>query len=113
VKKLLLALAALATLPLAGCDNNRGTDGYTCDKKEYTRETQLLTVVLHPDIRHLRHSYTVLVTGKSVFADPNLMAYSLLTPDSCEVHIVDPGKSYKPEWIGHELVHCLHGRWHP
>jgi hypothetical protein len=42
------------------------------------------------------------------------MAFGFVSPDrpACTIHIVDPAKDYRPEWIGHELTHCLHGQWH-
>jgi hypothetical protein len=30
----------------------------------------------------------------------------------CTIHIIKPSVRYLPEHIGHELVHCLYGKWH-
>lgn len=30
----------------------------------------------------------------------------------CVVHIVDPTVGYYPEFIGHEVMHCIFGDWH-
>lgn len=30
----------------------------------------------------------------------------------CSIHILDPRVSYEPEFIGHEFVHCIHGKFH-
>ena len=52
-------------------------------------------------------------TRKAVAAEGrDLMAWSVLRPSGCEVHIVDPAVKYAPEWIGHEIVHCVYGRFH-
>lgn len=31
---------------------------------------------------------------------------------TCKIYIIDPSKQYIPEYIGHELVHCIDGRFH-
>jgi len=30
----------------------------------------------------------------------------------CTIHIIKPSFRYLPEHIGHELIHCVYGKWH-
>lgn len=43
-----------------------------------------------------------------------LQAFSTLNPttNACTIYIKDPLWKYSPEWIGHEMSHCIWGRWH-
>ena len=45
---------------------------------------------------------------------PGLQAFSILFPKraACEVHILRVADNYRPEWLGHEIAHCMHGSWH-
>ena len=31
---------------------------------------------------------------------------------TCKIYIKDPAWKYEPELIGHEVAHCIWGRWH-
>lgn len=44
-----------------------------------------------------------------------IVAFAEWTKDgnSCVIHMVDPKITYRPQFIGHELVHCMHGDFHP
>lgn len=98
-------LCALA-LAVAGCER---TDGYKFERKEFDRSGPNITIVTHPSLADLRAK-----APPSAQTDPNrkLMAWSIIRPTGCEMHIVDPSVSYQPEWIGHEAAHCVWGRWH-
>lgn len=99
-----------AALALAGCDQPRGADGYVFGEPEFTRTDMRLEVVLHENLRSLRSALPAghVETGREA------MAWGRVYPDEarCEVHILHPARSYRPEWIGHEIAHCIHGRWH-
>jgi hypothetical protein len=32
--------------------------------------------------------------------------------NKCTIHVMDPRVKYQPEFIGHELAHCIYGQWH-
>jgi hypothetical protein len=32
---------------------------------------------------------------------------------SCTIHMMDPLITYRPQFIGHEFVHCMYGDFHP
>jgi hypothetical protein len=31
---------------------------------------------------------------------------------TCDIHMIDPKIEYRPQFIGHELVHCTYGSFH-
>jgi hypothetical protein len=45
---------------------------------------------------------------------PKLNAFSILEPSkaACHIYAISPETDYRPEYLGHELMHCFHGRWH-
>ena len=103
-------LAALAALALAACQQ-QGADGYAFERGEFDRNEIAVTVVEHPSLADLRAD-----AARRGVRDGNreIMAFGLVSTDrpACEIHIVDPAQDYRPEWIGHELTHCIRGRWH-
>lgn len=98
-------------LVLAGCDghDNRGDDGYLFGAKEWQHDHMTITLVVHPSIENLRRAAPVAVAQPE---GRELMAWSVLRGDACEIHVVDPAVDYAPQWIGHEFAHCAWGRWH-
>lgn len=96
----------LALLLLAGCD--QAPDGYQFADAEYERDQPNITVVTHPTLADLRKHAPAAARP----AGRDLMAWSIIRPDGCEMHVVDPAQSYQPQWIGHEAAHCIWGRWH-
>lgn len=105
-----LTLAMIACL--AACDGP-ASDGFRFSSAEYDREEVMLRVVEHSDLAELRAAARV--AGAHVDEGREVMAWSLISPDrsTCTMHIVDPRRGYQPEWLGHEVAHCIHGRWHP
>lgn len=108
MKKYLALLGAFACL--TSCEQ-RSSDDYRFDRKEYDRSTVHLTVVEHPSLADLQREAKV--EGADV-GDRELMAFGKVEKvgTGCTIHIVDPAVRYAPEWVGHEVVHCIHGRWH-
>ena len=108
--------ALLLVLIVAGCDNpqgNLGADGYRVETQMFVRDAIELKIVLYPSVAALNNEY-----GRThrVPAGRELMAFSSLLPDgtgTCTIHAVDPRVSYHPEFLGHELTHCLLGEFHP
>ncbi len=100
--------AALALLLLAGC--GQGSDSYTFERKEFDRPQPSITIVTHPTLADLRAKAPASAKSHSGRA---LFAWSIIRPTNCEVHVVDPAKDWRHEWIGHEVAHCVWGRWHP
>ncbi|MGQ3101005.1 MAG: hypothetical protein ACT6Q5_13240 [Sphingopyxis solisilvae] len=101
------ALTIVAALALAGCDG--ASDGHQFGDKEFHRARPNITVVTHSTLADLRAA----APASAKRGDRELMAWGIIRPDGCEIHIIDPAVSYQPEWIGHEVAHCAWGRWHP
>lgn len=104
------ALTIVAALALAGCGvASEAADGYQFGVKEFERSRPNITVVTYASPTDLRAA----APASAKRSDRELMAWGIIRPDGCEIHIIDPAVSYQPEWIGHEVAHCAWGRWHP
>ena len=107
-RKLLLA----ATLALAGCDGaGPGADGYAFGQPEFERRQVTVLVATYPTVADLRRAGARMGirTGNR-----ELAAFATISPTqpTCTIHVVDPARLWAPEWLGHELAHCIYGRWH-
>lgn len=106
---------ALLALALFGCKPDGqpkavgviAGDGYYIEDISH-RMDPIITVKTYPDRKALLAAFP----GK-IPAD--LQAYSTYNESGtrCTINIVDPKEQYRPQWLGHELVHCLYGKWHP
>lgn len=101
-----LMLWAAVLILLNGCD---APDGYSFEHKEFERKQPAITIVTHPRVADLRSMAPPAARAEQ---GAELMAWSIIRKEGCEVHVVDPAKSYQPEWIGHEVAHCIWGRFH-
>ena len=109
--------SALICVGLVSCSKN-ASDDYHFEQKEYTLLEQKFEFVVVDNITEwnsLVEQY-VGADGGDIGAfsrlrlnreDPNLAG------SECIVYIKDPEWVYEPEFIGHEIVHCLYGKWHP
>lgn len=86
------------------------SDGYVFGEPEFTRTSMTMEIVIHDDLLKLRRS----IPNGHVAFGRELMAWSAidLNRNHCEVQIIDPRHTYAPEALGHELTHCIYGRWH-
>lgn len=115
MKKLLLAPVLLL---LASCDGSSGTkaDGYYFENKEFSATSLQANVVEHKSLNDLQRYYSATTNKSANDGSKSVQAFTLYTyangHSKCEIHIVDPAVDYMPEFIGHELVHCIHGRFH-
>ncbi|RIA37465.1 hypothetical protein DFR49_3350 [Hephaestia caeni] len=106
-----LAVILVAVILLTAC-NQRGDDGYAFERQEFNRTHLSVTIVTHPSLADLQRA------GGDAGADPGsgreLAAFSTLsaTSPACTIHIVDPHVRYEPQWLGHEMAHCIYGRFH-
>jgi hypothetical protein len=102
----------LISLFLASCDQapKTSSDGYEFGEKEYEKtQLQIEFVILKNDAEFN-------AAAKQYVGDTEgLQAFSRLLPsqNKCIVYIKDPNWKYEPEYIGHEVSHCIWGRWHP
>jgi hypothetical protein len=101
-------------LLLAGCKLDGPPDGYEFGKAEYVQtDLQVKVVLVHNRDELLKLAPAA---ARAVNTDSTeLMAYGTLSKDhkSCTIYFMDARSNYQPEWMGHELAHCIYGRWHP
>lgn len=107
----LSVLAVAIIVALASCDTGprSGSDGYKFESKEFERNEIELEVVVIPnqaEFNRLKRIHAPDVEGLQAFG-----SFSLST-NQCTIYIKDPSWTYEPEWIGHEIAHCIWGRWH-
>lgn len=107
----------------AVCAELPAADDYYFSQKEYEITELSVKIVVLKDIADLRKTlehYGVeeVSTSRKAFGPfpPKLIiqAFSILRPASqeCVIYITDPNWKYQPEYYGHELAHCIWGRWH-
>jgi hypothetical protein len=94
---------------LTAATNN---DGYRFGKKEFTHLNFEVVVVEHKSTKDL----VDFAESKKIHTNPRKILKALsvinLEKNVCEIHIIDPDEEYMPAFIGHELAHCIYGRWH-
>ncbi len=88
-----------------------GVDGYYIERITMSRYEFLLHIHAAKDQDELYKFY------QDVFghgAPVGLKGFSLIHPKGgdCQVYIVDPKVSYEPEYLGHEITHCIYGFFH-
>ena len=99
-------LTLLLSLALASC--GQPSDGYAFDQAEFERRSQAVTVIEHPTLAEMRRAAPAeaLVDGRA------LHGFSYLRPSGCEIHVTDLRAAEARLWLGHEMTHCVYGRWH-
>ena len=115
--------SALLLLFISSCDtdtNKKASDEYYFEDKEYTLiEQDYIFVVV--DNKEEWNDLVKQYVGRAYTGD-QMGAFSRLrlnrqdpnlAGSECIVYIKDPTWVYEPEFIGHEIVHCLFGKWHP
>lgn len=105
----MIRAAIIATaLLLAGCGTD-AADGYQFGKATFEAQQPNITIVTHPTMADLRRAAP---PGTYDKGKVELMAWARIRQDSCEIHVIDPHVAWKPEWLGHEVAHCVWGEWH-
>ena len=88
-------------------------DTYRFEQKEYEELNPSISIVLYDSQEKFdKDAQKALPRGPGI----KVMAYSTLNQYThhCTIHMVDPLKvKYAPEFMGHELAHCIWGDWHP
>jgi len=110
-----LLIVFLATLFLVGCDTSspskdKGKDRYWFETKEYEKTELGVSVRLYANKADLQ----LAAKAKGITNWEYIQAFGVLKPyiNSCTIHIVDPMNNYEPEYYGHELAHCIWGKFH-
>jgi hypothetical protein len=105
-------MSAVLLLLLTSCNPSpkQGADGYTFGEKQYEKSTVQINIVTYQSSADLQRAL-----GNRAGVDAsNVVAFSVLRPpfDTCTIHMVDPAVAYQPEFVGHEMLHCVYGQWH-
>jgi hypothetical protein len=101
MKKLLLSILFL----LASC--GKSPDGYSFAQKETDYKTITVHIVTYSSDEELQKA----AKARGVTTEVN--AWGTLRGNECTIHVRDPATVYQPQFIGHEISHCVWGRWHP
>lgn len=113
MKKLILAV--VGTLALFGCGQNThkvGADGYYFEKETFVRQEIEVSIVFVKDQDEM--SALLAAHGRTAADGREVAAFSTyaVSENKCTIYMIDPRLSYQPEFIGHELTHCIFGNWH-
>lgn len=113
MKRLLLLFGlATAMMQISACKPAAGDD-VDFVGREFDRSEVRVHVVTHKTLEDLRRAAE---KSRAVVAqDRNLMAFGIVrgSDQPCEVHVLEPEKDAATRlWLGHEVAHCLWGRWH-
>lgn len=104
-------LAILSILILAGCEPapKKGADDYLFESKEYEKTNLNIEFVILRNQSEFDQAAKQYANGVQ-----GLEAFGILIPSEnrCILYIKDPEWQYVPEFIGHEVAHCIWGRWH-
>lgn len=84
---------------------------YVFQQKTFTKNNIDLYIVTVSSVSELR------MIGRKKFktnlpADSAAFSVWSIEDNKCTIYIVDPRKRYLPEQIGHEIMHCMYGKWH-
>jgi len=107
---LLLIVLSLMT----SCDTSpkTGSDGYKFGEKQYTQNELGVKIVTYST----RADFNQELKKRNLSTkDGEIMAFSILfaeAPNLCVIHMMDPAVEYRPEFVGHEFLHCVYGQWH-
>lgn len=108
MKKLLVIFSILL---LVSCEPapKKGADDYSFESKEYEKTDLNIEFVILRNQREFDEASTKYANGVQ-----GLEAFGVLVPSEnrCILYIKDPEWQYVPEFIGHEVAHCIWGRWH-
>lgn len=105
-----LSLAAFAIF-VGSCDGNKqGRDKYRFETKEYEMTNNKITFVISSS----QQEFDAYKKQYNIEGD-EIQAFGRLRPKlrECILYIKDPEWEWQPEFIGHEVAHCIWGRWHP
>ena len=95
-----------------------GPDTYAFDYREFQLNDIHIKMVYYNNIEELLLYVKKYKPKILEFNDKNrtLRAFAIYGQAGkekiCTIHIVNPSIKYEPEFLGHEMTHCLFGRFH-
>ena len=121
MKNILLALVVLlSTMWISNSSFARetGADGYRFSTKSIERKEVRIKIVTYKTSEALEKALKSHLGNDpkySAIKASRVEAFSILElPEYnvCTIHMIDPEVSYEPEYVGHEMLHCIYGQWH-
>lgn len=113
MSRLLIVLSLL----LSGCANvgvssafSYGADDYRFLEKEYENLTPLVEFVLMKNEQEFNSERKRALGTK--WSTVSAFTFWNEEKGKCTIYIKDPEWKYEPELIGHEVAHCIWGRFH-
>lgn len=105
-------VAAVFLLFLTSCNPGpqKGADGYTFREKQFEKTKVQINIVTYKSQVDLQRA----LGNRGGVDRQTVVAFSELRApfDVCTIHMVDPKVKYQPEFVGHEMLHCVYGQWH-
>jgi hypothetical protein len=104
---LLLAAALMVSASAAAAPS---LDGYSFEREEFEHRTVTITFVpleKHTDLQALAEIHGIHLR------EATIKAFAIPNGNTCTIYSTDPKVSYEPEFLGHELAHCIYGNFHP
>ncbi len=113
-------LVSLVAACPASARPREAADGYVFGDAEFVRTEFKVTIVEYDDAAAVTEAaieagalVAPTVSGSyGRVVRTRVFAWSRLRDGTCEIHILKPAVRYQPELLGHELAHCIYGRWH-
>jgi len=114
IKKIIIGIISIFTLiAVISCGQKKAaSDGYYFEQETFVRTDIQVNIVL---VKNQEEMTKLLAEHhRSVSSGNEVAAFSVLevSEPNCTIYMIDPKTSYQPEFIGHELVHCVYGDWH-
>lgn len=98
--------------PLVIATQTAAKDGYVFEISQFVSRASNINIVRHNSYEDMRAAYK-----GDLPEDKKLLGFAHYKTNNdkskCTIHIIDPRIEYRPEVIGHELTHCIHGDFHP
>lgn len=110
-------VVATILVTLVACDNQskqKGKDGYYFEKESFTRTEFPVEIVLVKNAAQMQAEVRKRNNLHGTVDASKVAAFSVIRMNDpkCTIYMIDPKNKYEPEFIGHELVHCIYGVWH-
>ena len=86
-----------------------GIEGYWFHGKEFSNLDQNIRVVLFDNEAKFR---AMAIKTFGYAQGRKIRGFAVWSEEGCTIYIKDPEWVYEPEVLGHELAHCLWGKFH-
>ena len=107
-----IALLLISLGIIVGCSDSskKSPDGYYFEEPEYVKTELQVKMVLFKE----KSEFRKVAIEKGAWHDGTVQAFGTINPNgnSCTIYTYDATVKYQPEYWGHELAHCVYGRWH-